>query len=779
MYKGIFLSILFVSAFSAVAAPLKYQIQQRVEKRMENSSCTLEQVVQQVKTGTLMYTCLESAVRQVEKMKPAQRAKLSYTPQDHKQVLTYVMTPHANLPGESGKLADYLSWLLGWGEANTCYKSQNGKLIKGDCCDGYSALQLVQTGKHMQRTPCVERVFYYFSAHPEELTENIPSLLERHHHRWTSYLDEWNRQRPDETKKMRWGIKHLNQVYNQLLALAHGETPTGTLAGSGVGDGAGTGSRFEQQEEVLPGWTRAEVAKSVYGKKSSQQQQALFNKIQDAARRGADLKPFIEFLINKGSASPDAPNYVSAALLNVSFMIYAKSVPDSRTIFKYTSSGYSTRVNFAAANALAEFARTRQKEDGSLELNQPAGHFELSAQQRQGLLRIFALTVAGKAQKDPKSPVYLSLLYKVGRLYENPEDKLSQAVAVNRPNKIGLEEASAAVVLALPKEAVAATSLSTMASATVAVGGVVLVYIAVNEALAPALKNAFLDELSVVLPEDLQEDERWEIFPREALNDDAYSLSYTEPEVWDGSMARFGEYVGAQAASKTRKKRLTCTYKYTLNEKYWRLDRLGEYANPGNIYTKQRLLQIRECLSRTPLCPREVLPSVKDAKISTLFKNCRQQRIRNIQLTNECAKDFKELQEVEQVARSFYGPNGNRLFTRTIYWMTGNGQWRWIPEAEIGIRGADDLSRMFVQSIWEQIFNIGSRKLRSTIGNGDIQFGNGSSFRNGGHEQTKNKKNEQNPFHFHWQELQYYDAKKTKMYLCNHSIEYSLNKLPQ
>ena len=292
----------------------------------------------------------------------------------------------------------------------------------------------------------------------------------------------------------------------------------------------------ETQMEVLPGWPRSEVwDKLAKASKHVPDLQGLLNSMLKNVKAGADLTPFLELIIREGKSDPESSNYISNDVMNMAFMLYAYSIPANQAdkILKYTHSNYVPRVRWAAASAVAYFAKDTKK-GTKLVPNNPLGRLILTDDQREEVLPIFWAVFDGSKTNLSRMVVqyYLSRIYgNVNWMALNIPDPSSSSThsAVFGPMNLVLapsmvEMLTAEVGASLPS-AMEVLSVSLAAPATTATGVAVLGNVPMV-VLGMALDDAFTPMYRIAFEQKLRESlhiEKQSAAPAQAETDAAVS----------------------------------------------------------------------------------------------------------------------------------------------------------------------------------------------------------------------------------------------------------------
>ena len=275
--------------------------------------------------------------------------------------------------------------------------------------------------------------------------------------------------------------------------------------------------------DVLPGWPRPKAWNdTAQANKRVENLQGLLDLMIQKVQAGADLTPFIELIVNEGSPKKNNPHYVSDDVVNTAFLLYAYNVPANRAdkVLKYTHNKYAPRVRFAAASAVAEFAKDKKTRNG-LVANDPSGRLSLSDKQREQVLDIFGI-VFDNAKTDLTREV---VQYQLNRVYGDVNWLAKQDNSVaQRKNQAALGPItlvltpSLAQMLAAEASAYASSIGASVASGTTALQAalaapataltgevligavpVVIFGMALDDAFAPTYRKAFEHKLREAL----------------------------------------------------------------------------------------------------------------------------------------------------------------------------------------------------------------------------------------------------------------------------------------
>lgn len=515
------------------------------------------------------------------------------------------------------------------------------------------------------------------------------------------------------------------------------------------------------------------------------------------------LNDAITSMAASGSADPDDPNYIPPIVLDTAFLALAQKITPQEKgyIVKYWRQGVlqfvedkdlQPDVQSAAEKALFGFAEKNPQAiekkfsftDGDyndLKTAYIAGSFVLvSMAAASKAIGYLANGTASAAEMllDPATEYVIKaaprIVSPIGKTLDLSKSFGGAGKTISTPRaleSIGkTTQEMRSITTTVSKGSRTAQVASRGGFIGVVVGAAVLVYMAVDDALAPLYAEA----LSIA-KQDYWKDT---FAAAKEIAGDMYDISAdifdaiidTATINWAWSMRLLGVGRGGggrNGSSQGRsKKDRTCTYRAVPQTDDWNLRNLDQYINGGD--TKKKYL-IFQCLGNT-YCPKAVQAQ------KAFFSKCNNILLKNVSLTDvACAGELDQLLEVNKVASSFYAlDTGEKLFTRAFYFG------KWIPEAEVAIRYTDavqDLPKIFIQSMWDTVKDLLAGKITNA------SLGNGRSLRRGKHEiDTKYRWDQQqgrfvkddmasNFFqHFHYEEILTYP--QNNPYICNHSIFY-------
>ena len=448
--------------------------------------------------------------------------------------------------------------------------------------------------------------------------------------------------------------------------------------------------------EVLPGWPRPKVWEDTSkANKRVVNLQGLLDLMIQKVQAGADLTPFIELIVNEGKPNKQDPHYVSDDVINTAFLLYAYSVPANRAdkILKYTNMKYAPRVRFAAANAVAQFAKDKKTRNGLMP-NEPAGHLSLSDKQREQVWDIFGI-VFDNAKTDFTREV---VQYQLNRVYGDVNwlAKQGKPVAPQQDQAafgsmtIPLPGYLAPILAAQTNVAEAIASVNTFvasgmtalqaalaAPAAGMVGEISIVVVPVY-IFGKALDDAFAPTYRVAFEHRLREALGVESFPSVTVAD-----AYTQ--AFDGNyMVQTLTGTKADATTRTQVKQMAqCIHQYTATisaatcPTFKRIPLNGSFEQ---AYAMNPTLIHSQFISGDP---------VDQARFSGIMKCIKNPNDRScINPVFNAAAEFKQLEQIWEERCSFKGkiPTGNTamteqpLFVRATFLESAK---EWIPSAEI------------------------------------------------------------------------------------------------
>ncbi len=519
------------------------------------------------------------------------------------------------------------------------------------------------------------------------------------------------------------------------------------------------------------------------------------------------LNDAIQAMAASGSADPNDPNYIPQIVLDTAFLALAQKitpqeknyiVPHWRHGF-YSSIGdkaHRSNMQSAAEKALFGFA---EKNPHAIEKKfsfTDADYNDLKTAYIAGSFVLVSMAAASKAigylangtasaaemLLDPATEYVIKeaprIVSPIGKTLDLSKSFGGSGKTISTPRaleSIGkTTQEMRSITTTVSKGSRTAQVASRGGVIGVVVGTAVLVYMAVDDALAPiyaeALRIAKMDFWNDIV------DGSYEIVGRVSdISADIFDAIIDTATInWDWSMRLLGVGRGGggrNGSSQGRsKKDRTCTYRAVPQTDDWNLRNLDQYINGGDTRSAtQKKYLIFQCLGNT-YCPKAVQAQ------KAFFSKCNNILLKNVSLTDvACAGELDQLLEVNRVASSFYAQDtGEQLFTRAFYFG------KWIPEAEVAIRYTDavqDLPKIFIQSMWDTVKDLLAGKITNA------SLGNGRSLRRGKHEiDTKYRWDQQqgrfvkddmasNFFqHFHYEEILTYP--QNNPYICNHSIFY-------
>lgn len=486
---------------------------------------------------------------------------------------------------------------------------------------------------------------------------------------------------------------------------------------------------------VLPGLSYEDAQTLFFGVKSKPEEMRLpLERLARAAHSGADLEPFIRILAERGSSDPSSPKYISSQFLQASFMYYAESLAASAKdkLTAYMNKKYEWRVRYAAALAAAAYSDRTLMPDGSYRMNDPAGKFFLTEDERALIRGLFAYAVAQNSQ--PRE----LLKYRFARVYAGDEEALFYAAAAGPDNPWALFSVTtptAVVAFSAAEAAMLAASTQTL----LVVGSVGILYYALDDAFSNSYRNNFTHSLDRALP-DAPSFPVAEEYPQSYGNvEEGYQRLIEVAAVVRGQV---GALTDASVSEETAQ---TCIYDPATRAKpeKWKLKELSSRLNdPADV----NAARFYDCLAQAGFCPKSKGPNFSYCRPDRLDTHIRKQ------MSPVCQIEFDQIDKVMKDVGHFYNPNNRRMLAvRAVWW---SGKWKTEAELPLRISGPIDWVRM-LGSEFEHLPWWGSGAERG------LRFGD--------HEMnTITEWNGTRYHHFHYMEVLPYKGAQT--FVCNHML---------
>ncbi len=443
-------------AESLKAGNLSSRIEKSVNEQLaQKNECTFEEMTKRIDNNSVTWSCVESAVTWLEGQRQEIRHSCRMSNEQTEKLAQKIQSWK-----RSYAIVDYINYL------NGTLTQVMPQYVSGEryFCNDLSLQERIRNRRH--NPSCFRFALLYFQGNRNAFNEEMMQLALEGKAEFEKLIAELS---PEQQTAQKWTIRWEQRLYDQLSLFIKGGQPGGYSDESG-------GSRAIPTAPLLPGWPRA--LQESQGKKSNAQLRALLEKLLKTYEQGADLTAYIEELV-KGSANPSDSNYVSAYLLNFSFVLYAKSIAanEKERIFKFIRGNYPLRVKWAAAQAI---------------VGVESGKFSLSDADKTQLLTVFAGVNKNLSKENREDlAVYQVLLYLTSRLYDSPAEKLRQATESIASSGSGFE-AGMVVVAVLPStELATALEGAALSEAALVVGAIIVVGIAFKQALSPMAQRAF------------------------------------------------------------------------------------------------------------------------------------------------------------------------------------------------------------------------------------------------------------------------------------------------